>query len=75
MHQAYEKNKKQVMCLETKQVFQSIREANEWLGYNIDSHTIIDNCKGKLQSAGKHPETKEKLHWMLYEDYLKKGVA
>ena len=26
-------------------------------------------CKGKRKTAGKHPETGEKLTWMFYEDY------
>lgn len=68
---AYNAIKKPVICLDTKQVFESCRQANKWLGLNEDGHTIQDNCKGILKTAGKHPETKEKLHWMFYEDYLK----
>jgi hypothetical protein len=71
IEKAYSKNRKAVMCLETKQVFKSIREANKWLGYAETSHTITDQCKGLQESAGKHPETKEKLHWIFYEDYIK----
>ena len=26
---------------------------------------------GKSKYAGKHPETKEPLHWMYYDEYLK----
>lgn len=68
---AYEKNKIQVICLDTNQVFDSLAEANKWLGYNLKSHTIQDNCKGITKSAGKHPETKQKLHWMFFNDYQK----
>lgn len=66
---AYNKNKKSVICLENNKIFESCREAYLWLGYNIDGHSIQDNCKGITQSAGKHPVTKEKLHWMFYDEY------
>lgn len=66
---AYSANRKKVICLETKQIFDSCREAYKWLGYNIDGHSIQDNCKGITLSAGKHPTTKEKLHWAFYENY------
>lgn len=26
-------------------------------------------CRRKRKSAGKHPETEEKLRWMYYEDW------
>ena len=55
--------RKPVLCLETNTVFESCREAYKWLGYNIDGHSIQDNCKGITNSAGRHPTTKEKLHW------------
>ena len=70
---AYNANKKPVICLETNKVYESCREAYKWLGYNIDGHSIQDNCNKITYSAGKHPETKEKLHWMFYEDYLLSG--
>lgn len=68
---AYTANRKSVICLEVNKVFESCREAYKWLGYNIDGHSIQDNCNGITQSAGKHPSTKERLHWMFYEDYMK----
>ena len=55
-----------VICLETKQVFNTVKDAAEWCHGNI-SHYL----KGKAKSAGKHPITKKPLHWMYYEDYLK----
>ena len=68
---AYTANRKSVICLELNKVFESCREAYKWLGYNIDGHSIQDNCNGITQSAGKHPYTKERLHWMFYEDFIK----
>lgn len=67
---AYNANKKPVICLDTKSIFESCREAYKWLGYNIDGHSIQDNCRKITYSAGRHPETNARLHWMFYEDYL-----
>lgn len=73
---AYLKNRKSVICLENKMIFDSCKQAYEWLGYNVDGHSIQDNCKGITFSAGKHPVTKEKLHWMFLKDYecIKEGA-
>ena len=54
-----------VICLETKQVFDTIKEAYEWLGKG----SIIDNLRGRSKYAGKHPITKEPLHWMYLDEY------
>lgn len=67
---AYNKNKKAVVCLDTNEIFESCRKAYEWLGYNPDGHSIQDNCNGINKSAGKHPITKEKLHWAFYDEEL-----
>ena len=34
------------------------------------SSKIGECCRDERKSAGKHPITKEKLHWMFYKDYL-----
>lgn len=65
---AYSVNRKKVRCLETNDVFESCRKAYEWLGYHVDGHSIQDNCNGITQSAGKHPITKQKLHWEFYKE-------
>ena len=63
-------NATKVICLETEQVFTTIKEAQEWVG--AKSHTGISNCcQGNRKSAGKHPITGKPLHWMYYKDYLK----
>ena len=62
-----EAQKVKVVCLETKQVFDSIKQAQEWLGKG----NIKEHLKGNSKYAGKHPITGEKLHWMYYSDYLK----
>ena len=54
-----------VICLNTMQVFSTMREAGEWCGLINGSHkSISSNCRKKTNYAGKHPETKEPLHWM-----------
>ena len=55
-----------VICLETKQIFDSIKEAQEWLGKG----GIRQHLRGNSKSAGKHPITGEPLHWMYYDEWL-----
>ena len=49
-----------VICLETKEVFATITEAERWVGKS----GIISCCKGITKTCGKH-------HWMYYDEYLK----
>ena len=62
---------KKVICLNTKEVFNTLTEANEKYGGTTRSN-ISKVCLGKRKSAGTHPVTKEKLHWMYYEEYVEK---
>lgn len=58
---------KLVRCIETGQIFSSTREAANWCGLKSCS-PIKDYLAGRgCRSAGKHPETNEKLHW----EYIK----
>lgn len=58
-----------VVCIETGQVFKSVKEAGLWC--NLKNKSDIGACiRGRQKTAGKHPITKEPLHWMYYEDYL-----
>ena len=52
---------KKVICIETKQIFVSLKEAQEW----IQSGNVY-KClrRGKSSTAGGY-------HWMYYEDWLK----
>lgn len=59
-----------VICLNTKQIFDTVLEATKWCGLKSSSD-VIYCCKGKSKTAGKHPETKERLEWMYYNEYLK----
>ena len=59
---------KAVICVTTEKIYESTREAERQTGVN---HGIISkSCKGEVKSAGKHPETGEKLVWMYYDEYL-----
>lgn len=60
-------NAKAVICLETLDVFTTVKEAIKWCG----SGAIGLQIKGERKSAGKHPITGQKLHWMYYDEYLK----
>ena len=58
---------KLVRCIETGQIFHSTREAADWCGLKSCS-PIKDYLAGRgYKSAGKHPETNEKLHWEYIE--------
>ena len=57
----HEKARKQVICLNTGEIFDSIADAGR--KYNIGTGDICSCCRGKLKSAGKHPVTGEKMVW------------
>jgi hypothetical protein len=59
-------NAKAVKCLTTGEIFPSCREASDWC--KIPRQNIHRCCKGGRPSAGKHPETGEKLVWKYLED-------
>lgn len=61
-----QKNCKQVKCLNTNEVFNSIKDASK--KYNANDACISKCCNGKSKFAGKHPLTKEKLIWEFYYD-------
>ena len=53
---------KQVICINTGKVFNTLKEAAEWSGQK--SHQNISAvCRGLRKFAGKHPQTGEKLSW------------
>lgn len=57
-------NAKAVKNLETGKIFTTIKEASLWAGLKSVS-SIGQCCRGKQNSAGKHPETGESLHWVF----------
>lgn len=58
---------KKVVCLETNEVFNTIKEANKKYKCNLGGKFKEPN---KIVRSGKHPDTGEKLSWMLYKDWL-----
>lgn len=63
---------KPVICITTGIIYCGITEAERQTG--ILHNNISYCCNGKNKSAGKHPETGEKLVWMYYEKYLEMVV-
>jgi len=63
----YKNISKQIICLNTNEIFNSITEAHN--KYNILVSNISVCCRNIKKSAGKHPITGEKLIWMYYEDW------
>ena len=61
-------NSKEVICLETLQIFDNATKAGEWCG--VGRTSINNHLNGGAKSAGKHPVSGEKLHWMYYNEYL-----
>lgn len=59
-----ERNLKKVYCSELDMVFDSILNAEQELGI---SH-VSDCCNGRRKSAGKHPETGQKLTWKYVDN-------
>ena len=59
---------KRVVCLNTREVFNSIVEANIKVGLSVYSGKISECCMGKAKSAGKL--NGEKLFWVYYEEYI-----
>lgn len=58
--------KRKIKCIESQEIFDSITLAGQWAGLK-NGNSILNFLAGKTQSAGKHPETNEKLHWEYVE--------
>ncbi len=59
---------KKVICLNTKEVFNSTIDAMR--KYNVKSG-MSRACRNQKRFCGKHPITNEPLRWMYYEDYIR----
>lgn len=62
---AKESNNKKVICLNTNEVFDSIKSAAN--KYNISSASISRCCRMISNSI-------KNMNWMYYEDYIKNGI-
>lgn len=61
-------NSKSVICLNTHEIFDTVKDASVWCGTGHGN--IVKNCQGKRKSAGKL--NGEKLRWMYLQDYEEK---
>lgn len=60
------KARRKIVCINTREVFESCKEADEFAGTNG-----VGNCaSGKSHYAGRHPVTSEPLRWKFFEDYI-----
>ena len=57
---------KLIQCIETGEIFHKARDAADWCGLKSRSG-VRECCVGKVKSAGKHPQTGQKLHWRYIE--------
>ena len=58
-----------VICVTTNEIFLTAIEGAK--KYNTYNSSILQCCKGKRKSSGKHPITNESLVWKFYKDFLK----
>ena len=59
-------SRKKVQCINNEMIFNSLVEAANWCGLKNTSG-ITNMIKGRKNTAGKHPETKEPLKWKYIE--------
>lgn len=59
---------KLIYCIELDLTFETAIEAMNATG--VDNSSILKACKGIRYSAGKHPETGEKLHWKFIDNII-----
>lgn len=59
-----ESQKKSVICINTGEIFTSIKEAS----FYYRASQISKCCRGEQESSGKHPITKEKLLWKYHKE-------
>ena len=64
---------RKIYCIELNKVFWGAKEAEILLG--INRNNICNCCNGRIKSAGKHPETNTKLHWLYLDDAIKNGYS
>lgn len=57
---------RKIICLNTNEVFDSMIDAVN--KYDLSYTTLVNCCKGRKKSCGKHPVTKEPLKWAYKED-------
>jgi group I intron endonuclease len=64
-------NTKPIYAIELDKIFWGAKEAYDEFGF--DPSGIIKCCKCKRKSCGKHPVTKENLHWLYANNAVEQG--
>ncbi len=60
---------KKVKCINTGEIFETMMDAARWCGLKTAASIgQICNKTGKQKTAGKHPQTGEKLKWEFYNE-------
>ncbi len=62
---------KAVRCIETGEVFDSVKAAAEYAG--VKSNTLSIALRSKTHQSGKHPETNIPLYWEYYVEVGEEG--
>ena len=60
---------KKVICLTTNKIYNRVSEINNDYPY-ISKNMVSQCCRNKTILYGEDVDTKEKLKWMYYEDYI-----
>ena len=61
---------KQVQCIETGEIFESIKAAADWCG--VKSNTLCMALSSKTHQSGSHPISGIKLYWRRYPPEVQK---
>ena len=64
---------KAVYCIELNEQFDTAVEANKKYGFSKSHISAV--CRGQRNTCGKHPETKENLHWLFLNDAIEQGYV
>lgn len=71
-HRGYKNwNAQPIYSIELDRIFWGAKEAFDEFGF--DASGISKCCKNKRKSCGKHPDTKEDLHWLYASDAVEYG--
>jgi len=66
---------KSVICLNTGEIFGTIKDATTYINKSENDSSISACCRRKRKSSGRHLKTGEKLKWMYCDEYLKMQEA
>lgn len=59
---------KKIQCVNTGEIFNTAKEAAKYFNMEKNNGNINRCCKGQRKTAGKHPQTGERLKWCYYQE-------